>query len=76
MTERQAIVYEMIDEWWKKFGYAPSIDDVMKHTKFKGRGHTHRIMKQLCDLGHCKRLPNRARSIRPSYIRIHKLEIK
>jgi SOS-response transcriptional repressor LexA len=74
MTERQAIVYEMIDEWWKKFGYAPSIDDVMNQTNFKGRGHTHRIMKQLCDLGLCKRLPNRARSIRPTYMRVHKLE--
>ena len=74
MTEKQKQVYMAIDEWWRKFGFAPSIDDIMKFTGDRGRGNVHRAMKQLCDLGHCKSLPNRARSIRPSYIRIRDVE--
>jgi SOS-response transcriptional repressor LexA len=73
MTERQSRIYQVIDEWWKKFGFAPSIDDVMEQTNFKGRGNVHRIMKQLCEMGYCKRLPHRARSIKPSYLKVHKL---
>lgn len=70
MTKNQSIVYKVIDEWWKLYGFAPSIDEVMEMTDSRGRGYTHRLMKQLCDLGYCKRLPNRARSIKPTYLRL------
>lgn len=74
MTKNQANVYKVIDEWWKQYGFAPSIDEVMELAELTGRGHTHRIMKQLCEAGHCKRIPNRARSIRPSYLRIRDID--
>ena len=64
----------VIDEWWKRFGFGPSIDDVMSITGDRGRGNVARTMKCLCDLGHCKRTPRRARSIRPSYIRIRNID--
>lgn len=76
MTEKQAYIFQIIDEWWKKHGFAPSIDDIMDMTGDRGRGNVHRTMKKLVELGHCKMLPNRARSIRPSYMRVHKLEIE
>ena len=75
MTEKQAYIFQIIDEWWKAHGFAPSIDDIMEITGDKGRGNVHRTMKKLVELGHCKMLPNRARSIRPSYLRVHKLEV-
>jgi SOS-response transcriptional repressor LexA len=74
MTEKQAIVYKFIDEWWKMYGFAPSIDDVMKFTGDKGRANIHRIYQILCEHGHCKMIPRRARSIRPSYLRVRDID--
>lgn len=73
MTERQAEIYRVIDEWWKKFGYAPSIDNIMFITGDKSRANVHRMMKRLCDLGVCRRVPNKARSIRPVNLRVRDL---
>lgn len=74
MTEKQAYIYGIIDSWWKKNGFAPSIDDIMNITGDRGRGNVHRTMKKLVELGHCKMVPRMARSIRPSYMRVHKIE--
>lgn len=74
MTPRQMEVYQVIDEFWKRFGYGPTLDNIMSMTGHKGRGNVARICKLLVELGHCKRVPHRARSIRPSYIRIRDIE--
>lgn len=73
MTEKQRTIYLVIDEWWKRFGYGPSIDDVMRMTGDKGRGNVHRTMKKLVDMGACKKLAKSARSIRPSYVSFRKI---
>ena len=73
MTEKQRTIYLVIEEWWKKFGYGPTIDDVMFMTGDKGRGNVHRTMKKLVEMGACKRLPHSARSIRPSHVRYSKI---
>jgi SOS-response transcriptional repressor LexA len=72
VTEKQQYIYQIIDSWWNKFGFAPSIQNIMDITGDKSRGNIHRIMNKLVELGYCKKLPNTARSIRPSYIRIRK----
>lgn len=74
MTPKQSEVYIVIDEWWKRFGFGPSIDDIMRNTGDKGRGNVARICKALCELGVCKRVPGRARSIRPSYLRVRDIQ--
>jgi SOS-response transcriptional repressor LexA len=68
MTEKQKMIFEVIDEWWKEHGYGPSIDNIMYLTGDRGRANVHRQIKALCDLGVCKRLPGRARSVRPVYV--------
>ena len=73
MTEKQRTVFLVIDEYWKKFGYGPSIDDIMFHTGDRGRGNVHRVVKKLCELKICKRAKNSARSVRPSYISLRNL---
>jgi SOS-response transcriptional repressor LexA len=73
MTEKQRTIYLVIDEWWKRFGYGPSIDDVMRMTGDRGRGNVHRTMKKLVDMGACKKLAKSARSIRPSYVSFRKI---
>ena len=74
MTPKQSEVYIVIDEWWKRFGFGPSIDDIMRNTGDNGRGNVARICKALCELGVCKRVPGRARSIRPSYLRVRDIQ--
>ena len=70
MTEKQQYIYTIIDSWWNRYGFAPSIQNIMDITGDKSKGNIHRIIIRLCELGHCKRLPNTARSIRPSYIKM------
>ena len=74
MTPRQKDIFIVIDEWWKKFGFGPSIDDIMFITGDKSRGNVHRMVKKLCEIGVCKRTNNRARSVRPSYLRVRDIE--
>ena len=74
MTEKQRTVFLVIDEYWRNFGYGPSIDDIMFHTGDRGRGNVHRVVKKLCDLGICRRAKNSARSVRPSYLKLRNLE--
>jgi SOS-response transcriptional repressor LexA len=74
MTPAQREVFLVIDEWWKKFGFGPTIDEVMLVTGDRGRGNTARKMRMLVTLGICKGVPRRARSIRPSYLRVRDIE--
>lgn len=73
MTERQKEIYMVIEEWWKKFGFGPSIDDIMSITGDKSRANVHRMIKRLCECGACKRVPNRDRSVRPAWIKFRNL---
>jgi len=50
------------------------VDDVMSITGDKGRGNVNRTMNRLCELGICRRVPRRARSIRPVYVRVRDIE--
>lgn len=70
MTPAQKEIFLVIDEWWRNFGYGPSIDDIMRVTGEKSRNNTRRKMWKLVELGLCKAVKGRARSIRPSYIRV------
>lgn len=70
MTPAQKDVYLVIDEWWKKFGFGPTIDEVMLVMGVTGRGNVARKMRTLVELGVCKGIPRRARSIRPAYLKV------
>lgn len=70
MTPAQREIFLVIDEWWKRYGFGPSVDDVMTMTGETGRGNVHRKMWALVDLGICKGLKNHARSIRPANLKV------
>jgi SOS-response transcriptional repressor LexA len=74
MTPVQKEIYMIIESWWQEFGFGPSIDDIMKLTGEKGRGNVSRKMWALVDLGICKGVKGKARSIRPAYMRLRNLE--
>jgi SOS-response transcriptional repressor LexA len=73
MTDAQREIYIVIEGWWNKFGYGPSIDNIMLLTGDKGRGNVHRKIKALLKAGYLKGRPRSPRSIRPSYMRVHKV---
>jgi SOS-response transcriptional repressor LexA len=74
MTSRQKDIFLVIDEWWNRFGFGPSIDDVMSITGDKSRANVHRIMNKLCEIGVCRRTKGRARSVRPVYLKLRNIE--
>lgn len=74
MTPAQKEVFLIIDEWWKRFGFAPSVDDVMEVLGVKGRGNVARKMNRLIELGICKGQKGKARTIRPVHIRVRDID--
>ena len=74
MTPAQKEIFLVIDEFWKMYGFGPSIDDIMHITGEKSRGNVSRKMWELVDLGVCKGVKRRARSIRPSYVKVRYIE--
>ena len=73
MTPAQKETFLIIDEYWKNFGFGPTIDDVMRITGEKGRGNVARKMRILIEIGVCKGMAGRTRSIRPEYLRLRDL---
>lgn len=73
MSPAQKETFLIIDEYWKNFGYGPTIDDIMRITGEKSRGNVSRKMKILIEIGVCKGMTSRARSIRPAYLRLRDL---
>jgi SOS-response transcriptional repressor LexA len=74
MTPRQKEVFLVIDEWWKKYGYSPSIDEIMYVLGARGRGNIHRIINNLVALGALRKLPNKQRTVRPKGVNFRKIE--
>jgi len=74
MTPAQKEIYLIVDEFWKTYGFGPTIDDIMRLTGEKGRGNVARKMSILIEIGVCKGVKGRARSIRPADLRLRYLE--
>jgi SOS-response transcriptional repressor LexA len=70
MTPAQKDIYIVIEEFWKMYGYGPSINEILSLSQRKGRGNVQRIISRLVELGHCNRIPNLARTVRPKGLRI------
>jgi len=51
MSPAQREVFLIVDEWWKKFGFAPSIDEIMMISGDKSRSNVSRIITELCKMG-------------------------
>jgi len=74
VTEAQKTIYLVIEEYWNRFGFGPSVDDVLLLTGEKSRSNVSRKMWKLVELGLCKGTRRRARSIRPAYMRVQDIE--
>ena len=74
MTPTQKEIFIVIDEFWKNYGYGPSIDEIMKYSGQKSRSNVSRICALLVKNKVCKRTPKMARSIRPWAINLRDIE--
>ena len=72
MTPRQNDVYLVIETYWEKWGFSPSIDEIMRYAKISSRGNASRIIAELVRQGACKRIEGKRRTIRPAYIKFKK----
>lgn len=74
MSPAQKEVFLVIDEWWKKYGYSPSIRDIAYVRGKMGLGNTKKIVDRLVLLGVIKKMDGMGRTIRPVYINFRNLE--
>jgi len=73
MSPVQKEVFIIVDEWWKRYGFSPTLRQIADIRGKTGIGNTKDIVDRLVKLGVLKRLEKR-RSIRPVYINFRKLE--
>jgi SOS-response transcriptional repressor LexA len=74
MTPAQKEVFLCIDEWWKKYGFGPSIRDICNVRGKAGMGNTSEIISRLVKIGVLKKVKGAGRSVRPVYINFRTLE--
>ena len=74
MTPAQKEVFLVVDEWWKQYGFGPSIREICEIRKKGGMGNTAEIINRLVKLGVLKKVKGSGRSVRPVYIQFRNLE--
>jgi SOS-response transcriptional repressor LexA len=74
MTKVQREVFLIVDEWWKEFGYSPSLRDIAYQRGKTSLANTMKIVNRLCELGVLKKKTGKGRTIRPVYINFKTLE--
>lgn len=74
MTPAQREVFLIIDEWWKKNGYGPSLKNIQYLVdKPQSIASIHKKVMALKRMGFCKGEKRRARSVRPSGLRVYQI---
>jgi hypothetical protein len=74
VSPAQKEVFFVIDEWWKKYGFSPTIRDIAYVRGKMGLGNTKKIVDRLVKLGVIKKLDKAGRTIRPVYINFKNLQ--
>ena len=74
MSPAQREVFLVVDEWWKKYGFAPTLRDIADVRGKMGLGNTKKIVDRLIELGALKKLDGKRRSLRPVYINFRNLD--
>jgi SOS-response transcriptional repressor LexA len=74
MTKVQREVFLIVDEWWKEFGYSPSLRDIAYQRGKSSLANTMKIVDRLIEIGVLKKQGGKGRTIRPVYINFRTLE--
>lgn len=73
MSPAQKEVFIIVDEWWKRYGFSPTLRQIADVRGKSGIGNTKEIVDRLVRLGVLKKIA-RKRSIRPVYINFRNIE--
>ena len=73
VSPAQKEVFIIVDEWWKKYGFSPTLRNIAYVRGKAGIGNTKEIVDRLVRLGVLKRVKGR-RSIRPVYVNFREVE--
>ena len=73
MSPVQKEVFIIVDEWWKRYGFSPTLRQIADIRGKSGVGNTKDIVDRLVKLGVLKKIA-RKRSIRPVYINFRNIE--
>ena len=74
MSPAQREVFLVVDEWWKKYGFAPTLRDIAYVRGKMGLGNTKKIVDRLVKIGAVKRVEGMGRSVRPCYLDFRDIE--
>ena len=74
MSPAQKEVFLAIDEWWKRYGFSPTLRDIAYVRGKMGIGSTKRIVDRLVELGVIKKIDGVGRTIRPAWVNYKNLK--
>ena len=73
VSPAQREVFIIVDEWWKKYGFSPTLRNIAYVRGKAGIGNTKEIVDRLVKLGVLKKVKGR-RSIRPVYVNFREIQ--
>jgi hypothetical protein len=74
MSPAQKEVFLAIDEWWKRYGFSPTLRDIAYVRGKMGIGSTKKIVDRLVALGVVKKVDGVGRTIRPAWVNFKNLK--
>ena len=74
MSPAQKEVFMAIDEWWKRYGFSPTLRDIAYVRGKMGIGNTKKIVDRLVLLGVIKKIDGTGRTIRPAWVNYKNLK--
>jgi len=74
MSPAQKEVFLVVDEWWRRFGFSPTLRDIAEQRGKSGLASTKAIVDRLVKQGVLKKKDRMGRTIRPVYIRYRNVE--
>ena len=74
MSPAQKEVFMVIDGWWRKYGFSPTLRDIAYVRGKMGIGSTKKIVDRLVELGVVKKMDGVGRTIRPAWVNYKNLK--
>ena len=74
MSPAQKEVFLVIDAWWQRYGFSPTLRDIAYVRGKMGIGSTKNIVDRLVQLGVVKKMDGVGRTIRPAWVNYKNLK--
>lgn len=74
VSPAQREVFLIVDEFWKRYGFSPTVREIAYLRGKMGMKNTQRLVDRLVELGVLKKVEKLGRTIRPVYINFRNLE--